>query len=36
MAGTRPSELTVALRDPNQIAPLLPEVKHTLESLNLP
>ncbi|KAE8447924.1 hypothetical protein EG329_009996 [Mollisiaceae sp. DMI_Dod_QoI] len=31
--GRLPGELTVALRDPNQISHLLPEVTHTLESL---
>jgi len=28
----RPGDLTIALRDPNQIAPILPEIKHTVES----
>ncbi|KAE9367557.1 TIP41-domain-containing protein [Stipitochalara longipes BDJ] len=35
-SGKLPSDLTVALRDPNQIVNLLPEVKHTLENLVLP
>ncbi|TAQ83953.1 hypothetical protein B7494_g7717 [Chlorociboria aeruginascens] len=35
-SGRQPDDLTIAMRDPNQIAHLLPEVKHTLESLLLP
>ncbi|TVY81558.1 TIP41-like protein [Lachnellula suecica] len=35
-SGKLPNDLTVALRDPNQIAHLLPEVTRTLESLTLP
>jgi type 2A phosphatase activator TIP41 len=34
-SGKLPSDLTVAMRDPNQIAHLVPEVTHTLESLKL-
>ncbi|TVY87437.1 TIP41-like protein [Lachnellula willkommii] len=36
LSGTLPNDLTIALRDPNQLAHLLPEVTHTLEGLNLP
>ncbi|KAF4637357.1 hypothetical protein G7Y89_g718 [Cudoniella acicularis] len=35
-SGRLPNDITIALRDPNQIAPLLPEVSHTLESVTLP
>ncbi|TVY41572.1 TIP41-like protein [Lachnellula occidentalis] len=35
-SGTLPTDITIALRDPNQLAHLLPEVTHTIEGLNLP
>ncbi|RDW59654.1 TOR signaling pathway protein TipA-like protein [Coleophoma cylindrospora] len=35
-SGKLPNDLTIAMRDPNQIAHLIPEVKHTLESLVVP
>ncbi|RDL38194.1 TIP41-domain-containing protein [Venustampulla echinocandica] len=35
-SGRLPNDLTIALRDPNQISHLVPEVSHTLESLTLP
>jgi type 2A phosphatase activator TIP41 len=35
-SGKLPSDLTTALRDPNQIAHLIPEVKHTIENLTIP
>ncbi|KAL3419237.1 hypothetical protein PVAG01_09459 [Phlyctema vagabunda] len=35
-SGKLPNDLTVAMRDPNQIAHLVPEVKHTLETLTVP
>ncbi|CAG8955490.1 hypothetical protein HYFRA_00010357 [Hymenoscyphus fraxineus] len=34
-SGKLPTDLTIALRDPNQIAHLVPEVSHTLESLSV-
>ncbi|KAG9229733.1 TIP41-like family-domain-containing protein [Amylocarpus encephaloides] len=34
-SGKPPNDLTIALRDPNQIVPLLPEVSHTLESITI-
>ncbi|KAG9246961.1 TIP41-like family-domain-containing protein [Calycina marina] len=34
-SGRLPDDLTVAMRDPNQLAHLIPEVKHTLETLSL-
>ncbi|EPE32972.1 hypothetical protein GLAREA_05984 [Glarea lozoyensis ATCC 20868] len=33
--GTIPTDLTIALRDPNKVAHLIPEVTHTLESLTV-
>ncbi|TGO52365.1 hypothetical protein BOTNAR_0327g00110 [Botryotinia narcissicola] len=35
-SGTLPDDLTIAMRDPNQIAHLVPEVTHTIENLTLP
>ncbi|KAB8289890.1 hypothetical protein EYC80_010521 [Monilinia laxa] len=35
-SGKLPDDLTIALRDPNQIAHLVPEVTHTIENLTLP
>ena len=35
MKGLRPDEITVALRDANQLADLLPIVEQTLESVSL-
>ena len=35
-SGKLPGDLTTALRDPNQIAHLVPEVKHTIENLMVP
>lgn len=34
-SGKLPADLTTALRDPNQLAHLLPEVKHTIENLTI-
>lgn len=36
VSGKLPDDLTIAMRDPNQLAHLIPEVKHTLESLTVP
>lgn len=35
MTGLRPDEITIALRDANKIADLLPVVEQTLESVTL-
>ncbi|KAI0202768.1 TIP41-like family-domain-containing protein [Astrocystis sublimbata] len=35
MSGLRPDGITIALRDANQIAQILPVVEHTLESVSL-
>lgn len=35
MAGKLPDEITVAMRDANQIAPFLPTVDQSLESVDL-
>ncbi|SPO02800.1 related to TIP41 - negatively regulates the TOR signaling pathway [Cephalotrichum gorgonifer] len=35
MTGTLPDDLTIALRDPNILAPLIPIVESRLESVNL-
>ena len=35
MTGLRPDEITVALRDANRFAELLPIVERTLESVSL-
>ena len=35
-SGRLPTDLTMAMRDANQVFNLLPEVKHTLENVNLP
>lgn len=35
MTGLRPDEITIALRDANKIAELLPIVEQTLESVSL-
>lgn len=35
MTGLRPDEITIALRDANKIADLLPIVEQTLESVTL-
>ncbi|KAF7563824.1 hypothetical protein G7046_g333 [Stylonectria norvegica] len=35
MSGRHPDDITVALRDPNVLAPLLPVVEHRSESVNL-
>ncbi|ESZ89928.1 hypothetical protein SBOR_9690 [Sclerotinia borealis F-4128] len=35
-SGKLPDDLTIAMRDPNQIAHLIPEVTHTIENLSLP
>jgi len=34
--GKLTKDLTIVLRDPNQLVSFLPELKHTLESLTLP
>lgn len=36
VSGKLPKDLTIALRDPNQLAPVIKEVKHTLENLTVP
>lgn len=36
VSGKLPDDLTIALRDPNQLVNLLPEVKHSVENLLLP
>lgn len=36
LSGRLPDDLTVAMRDPNQIAHLIPETTHTIENLTLP
>lgn len=35
-SGKPPDDLTIAMRDPNQIGHLVPEVTHTIENLTLP
>lgn len=34
MSGRLPDDITIALRDPNVLAPLLPLVEHRAEALN--
>ncbi|KAM3081148.1 Tap42 interacting protein [Clarireedia jacksonii] len=36
ISGKLPDDLTIAMRDPNQIAHLVPETMHTIENLSLP
>jgi hypothetical protein len=35
MTGLRPDEIIVAMRDGNQVAPILKVVEHHVESINL-
>lgn len=35
MSGLMPDAITVAMRDPNQVAHILPVVKHEVQSLSL-
>lgn len=35
MSGLRPDDITVAMRDSNQVAQLLPVVRHEIQSVNL-